>query len=467
VIFIRPSRQHRTSYNAPNEYNILNLRVPVIKERALQTEATSQSETRDESALRDDFKALLSLDAGLLADPYPLHRRLREQAPILRLDDSTVIVSSFALGSTVYRESTRFRGIEDRVMGFGGRLALLTEEDLELYRDFFTYERGWLTKINGERHRRVRTAAMRGFGRALLDEVHDSVVRRVDELLDDLAAQEEPDFMTFAERLPVLVIMDVMGAPDDNAGQVKDWCNAIAKIGGHSGPLTSEIVRAAHQGMVSYYEYVLRLLAEQRTRSDLPRTASTLLDASETDHLDEEELAALYILLMFAGHETTTSMLSNGILHLLGHRRQWEILCEDPAEHVPGAIEEILRYDAPVPFFAKETVETEELGGIELAPLTVVFIDNAAANRDPAVFENPDVFDITREPRPSLAFGLGVHFCLGAPLARLEGKVAFERLAERFPDMELAANVETLEYRPNYLLRGVTKLPVRLGRDHG
>lgn len=439
----------------------------------MQSETTTQGETRageasaDLSALRKEFNALLNQDHDLLVDPYPLHTRLREQAPILKLDETTAVVSSFELGSTVYRDSARFKAIEGRVMGFESRLALLGEEDLDLYRKFFEYRGGWLTNINGERHRRVRSAAMRGFGRALLEEIKGTLVQRVDMLLDQLAAQENPDFITFADRLPVYVIMDVMGAPAENAEQVKDWSNSIAMIGGHAGPLTPEIVRGSYEAMVAFQEYVAELIAEQRTRSNLPRTALTLMDASEADHLNEQELAGLYLLLLFAGHETTASLLTNGIVHLLQHREQWDMICKDPETYIPGAIEEILRFDPPVPFFAKETIEAQELGGLELGPHTMVFVDNAAANRDPAQFENPDVFDITRQSKQTLAFGLGVHFCLGAPLARLEGKVAFERLVQRFPDIELAADVDTLEYRPNYLLRGIMKVPVRPGRDRG
>src|SRR5262249_16529992 len=177
-------------------------------------------------------------------------------------------------------------------------------------------------------------------------------------------------------------------------------------------------------------------------------------------------LVAMYVLLLFAGHETTANLLTNGLRALLEHCDQWELLCGD-ASLAPAATDELLRYDAPTQLFRKYTLRDEELAGVTIPANTFVMCANAAANRDPRAFDDPDDLDIRRRPNDHLSLGYGVHYCLGAGMARMEGEVAFAALARRFPEIELAVEPSQLTYRPHSTLRGLLSMPISPGRDRG
>jgi len=177
----------------------------------------------------------------------------------------------------------------------------------------------------------------------------------------------------------------------------------------------------------------------------------------EGDRLTEAELYGTCSLLLVAGHETTINLIGNGTQALLQNRPQWELLCAQP-DLAKTAVEELLRYDSPVQMTSRLVMEPLTIGEQEFLPGSFVNLMLGAANRDTAVFENPHQLDITRKPNPHLAFGAGIHYCLGAPLARLEGQIAFTTLTRRFPNLHLTD--ETPQYRSNYILRGLESLPV-------
>jgi cytochrome P450 PksS len=191
-----------------------------------------------------------------------------------------------------------------------------------------------------------------------------------------------------------------------------------------------------------------------------------LLDASQGDKLTEQELVGTYVLLLFAGHETTANLFGNGLVALMQHRDQWERLCQDRSL-APTATEELLRYDAPTQFFAKRAAADEELLGTRIPAGTTIYVGNAAANRDPLAFAEPDDLDLARRPNDHLSLGKGAHFCLGAPVARLEGRIVLSALARRFPDITLAVDAGDLEWKRHVVLRGLKSLPVHPGRDRG
>jgi cytochrome P450 len=185
--------------------------------------------------------------------------------------------------------------------------------------------------------------------------------------------------------------------------------------------------------------------------------------AHEGDRLADQELTAMFVILLFAGHETTTNLIGNGLVELMRHRDQWERLCADPSL-VPAAVEELLRWVTPVQWLGRVATEPFELEGVQIEAGQTVFPILAAANRDPAAFRNPERLDISRpDAKNHLALGFGPHFCIGNALARLEGTVAFATLARRFPGLELAD--EHLGWRGNAMLRGLEALPVRLGPE--
>jgi cytochrome P450 len=206
------------------------------------------------------------------------------------------------------------------------------------------------------------------------------------------------------------------------------------------------------------------MVARHRRNPGRPGLVAALLDAEEGDRLTLEELVANVLLFLFAGHETTTNLLGNGVYQLLLHPGQWQLVCDDPSV-MPTAVEELLRFDPANQMMIRRAACDVELGGVEVAAGTGVMLLNASANRDPQAFADPDRLDVVRRPNDHLTFGQGVHFCLGAPLARLEGNVVFSTLARRFPELELAAAPEQLEWAAHPTLHGLVRMPVALGAE--
>jgi hypothetical protein len=412
------------------------------------------------SSLKHEVDRLLAHDPDVLRDPYPLYRRLREEAPVFTYDATTALVSTYAEAKTVYRDNDRFPSPERLDSKFEGRFALLSAEEMRLYDEWIAFESTRVSRMNGEQHRRVRSAGQRAFTPRRLEEMRATVTRLTDRLLDELEAEESADFMRFAYRLPLLVILDMMGVPHEDGPILKRWCDSIARPAGEN-PLRPETIRSAHSASSEFRAYVRELVRAHRRRPERTTLVAALLDASAEDRVSEPELLSMYVLVMFAGHETTTNMFGNGLLALLRHREQWQAVCGDPSL-VPGAVEEVLRYDAPAPFIYKSTIGDEQLAGVSLPAGTSVVVLNGAANRDPLVFDDPDGLDVTRRPNDHLSFGYGVHFCLGAGLARMEGDIGFRALVRRFPEVELATDPEQLSYLDNFTLRALRSLPVKL-----
>jgi cytochrome P450 len=218
--------------------------------------------------------------------------------------------------------------------------------------------------------------------------------------------------------------------------------------------------------LIAFRGYVHDLLEHQRHSQDPPELVRSLFHASAEDRLSEDELVGTYVLLLAAGHLTTTNLIANGLRALLGHPAQSQLLRNDPSL-APKATEECLRYDTPIMFPTTKIVTRDgvELEGVTVPHGTTVLICNAAANRDPAVFPDPDVFDITRSFNDHLSFGFGLHHCIGAPIARLEATTVFALLTRRFPDLSAAVDLNSLEYVRDSRHRQLVTLPVSLGRD--
>jgi cytochrome P450 len=213
--------------------------------------------------------------------------------------------------------------------------------------------------------------------------------------------------------------------------------------------------------MGEFRTYLDETLDEHRRTHDRSGLLAALMDA-EGDQLTSEELAANFVMLLLAGHETTTNLIGIGLFELLRHPDQWQALRDAP-ERVPSAVEELLRFVTPVQWVVRVPADDFEHGGVAIPQGQLVFLLLAAANRDPTAFSDPERLDITRSDETRhLAFGLGPHFCLGTSLARLEGRIAFEALVSRFPAMELAA--DNLRWRGNARLRGLESLPIALGQ---
>jgi len=300
-------------------------------------------------------------------------------------------------------------------------------------------------------HTRLRKLVSAAFTRRRTEALAPGIQQLADDLLDRLAEQDEADLITaVAYPLPIAVICRLLGVPDGDHHLFREWTAPLVVGGDMAGV---EAFTAAASALVTY---VRELLAEKRRRpaDDLLSALVAVRDGG--DQLSEDELTSMVYLLLLAGHETTVNLIGNGVLALLTHPDQLARLRAEP-ERLPAAVEELLRFDGPlqsaIPAIATEPVE---LAGVPIPEGANVVVGLLAANRD------PDRFDITREPPGHLAFGHGVHHCLGAPLARLEGRIALGSLIARFPDLRLAVPPAEIVRTPGFLMNGLAALPVRL-----
>jgi cytochrome P450 len=316
----------------------------------------------------------------------------------------------------------------------------------------------WLVFRDPPDHTRLRALLQRSFTPRQLEKNRERIQSTIDDLLDRALERREFDFIAdFAFPLPAMVIALLLGAPAEDIDALKGWSDRLASyLGGASDGRDN--FAEARDGVERLVEYFTALLGEKRRepRDDL---MSLMLRAEhDGDKLTPDEVVSNCVLLLFAGHETTTNLLGNGLYHLLHNPAQREILRRD-RRVTPDAVEELLRYDGPVPATAKVAARELEWHDrtIRKGQMVIPFI--ASANRDPRQFDAPDELDIGRRPGRHLGFGFGIHFCLGAPLARLEAQLAFDSLLRRAPELSLA---EEPRWKPMIFLRGLESLSLRV-----
>jgi cytochrome P450 len=279
-------------------------------------------------------------------------------------------------------------------------------------------------------------------------------------LLDEVAAQGEFEAMAdLANQLPVLVIAEMLGIPTQRHREFKAWSNAI--IASSAVPPHMPRPPEAIEATAALREFLSGEI-ERRRNHPGPDLISALIASQEAEVLTPGELLAFLILLLMAGNETTTNLIGNGLLALVRHPEQLARLRNDRSL-MACAVEEMLRFDSPVQGAIRLARQPANIGGVEIEPGTLVIVLLAAANRDPSRFDRPDVFDIARDPNEHIAFGHGIHFCLGAQLARLEGAIAIASVLDRFPHLALADPATPPSYRGSLFLRGLTALPLSIG----
>jgi cytochrome P450 len=385
------------------------------------------------------------------SNPYPLYKHWRETSPmhhseagfwtLTRYDDIVAVLrdDTFSVDPKNATAPEDFLGPppEDQSMfrELSGRVLLFTDPP---------------------DHTRIRGLVTKAFTRRRIEELRP----HVEDIVGDLLAgvHDEMDVIeNFAYPLPALVICELMGVPVSDRDRFKGLSGDIAPI---LDPFTEpETLQKAVNTAGLFVMYFADLIEKRRAdpQDDL---LSALVAAEEGgQHLNMEELIGLCVLLFIAGHETTQNLIGNGLHALLKNRTQLELLRDDRSLS-RNAIEELLRYDSPVQLTARSPLEDVEVSGEKIRKGEEVVVLLGAGNRDPDVFENPDALDITREKIPVISFGGGVHFCLGAPLARMEGQIAFTQLLSRFPNIELAEDEP--QYRDTLTLRGLKGLKVRL-----
>lgn len=377
-------------------------------------------------------------DPSFVADPYPVLHRLRAAAPVFWSERMGAwVVTRHADVRAAFRDP---RLSSDRIRPFHARLASpLKELVLPLCENLAL----WAVFNDPPQHTRLRALMNKAFTTRAIEGLAPRIAGIVDELLDGIATRGRAfDFhRDFAYPLPATVIAAMLGVPRADVDKLKGWSDDLAQfvLTSRANPDKYRRAAAGMAEMTEYFTQFIRRRAAEGGGEDV--TAALLAARDRDDRLSEAEIVATALLLLFAGHETTTQLLANGLLALLRHRGQFERLraAGDDDAAARNAVEEMLRFDGPSLTMVRVAAADFEWHGQRIGRGDRVFLFIAAANRDPAVFGDPDAFDIGRaNAGEHLTFGYGIHFCIGAPLARLEGRVAFPRLLHRFPSIALA-----------------------------
>ncbi|WP_315762242.1 MULTISPECIES: cytochrome P450 [unclassified Bradyrhizobium] len=374
---------------------------------------------------------LQDLTPGFYADPYPTYRALRDHEPVKRLRNGSYFLTRYDDLVTAYKNTKAFSSDKKR-------------EFAPKYGASLLYEHHTTSLVFNDppAHTRVRRLIMGALSPRAIAEMEPALIALVDRLLDAIEAKGKFELIgDFASAIPVEVIGNLLDVPHEERGPLRDWSLAI--LGALEPVLSPEQFSRGNEAVKDFLIYLEDLVARRRAKPGNPeRDVLTRLIQGEThgegngERLSEKELLHNCIFLLNAGHETTTNLIGNGLVALLQHPAEKRRLLQAP-ELIRTAVEEILRYESSNQLGNRMTTERVELGGITLEPGTFVTLCIGAANRDPAQFEDPERFDVTRISNKHLAFGTGAHQCAGMALARLEGAIAISRFLKRFPNYAL------------------------------
>ena len=393
-------------------------------------------------------------DPAFLADPFPLFRRLQDEDPchwsprlkawvLTRYEDVRRVCLDKEMSS-------------DRLRPY---FATLPPPEAQRIAGIMRYLSLWMVFRDPPEHTRLRRLTSKVFHVKSMHAMRPRIEALMQWLFDELGDRRAFDFIgDFAGPLPALVIMDMLGVPKEELAQVKRLSDDMALFIGSSrmAPEKYDIAEAATRAMAEFFR---AMVAARRARPQADLLSELVRLEDEGERLSDDELVATCILLLFAGHETTTNHIANGLLALLRFPAELEKLRADPAL-APAAVEELLRYDGPNGAQVRIVREPQELHGKPLKAGERVFILLNAANRDPRAYPDPDRVRIGRDGPPHLAFGFGMHICLGFPLARLEGQVALPAVLSRWPGIELAG--ARLDWLNSMVFRGMRSMPVRV-----
>ncbi|WP_045508851.1 cytochrome P450 family protein [Bacillus amyloliquefaciens] len=304
-------------------------------------------------------------------------------------------------------------------------------------------------------HSRLRSLVHQGFTPRMIEQLRTGIERITEELLDEMETKADPDIMRdFAAPLPFIVISELLGIPKEDRAKFQVWTSAMVD--------TSESGQdATNQALREFKQYMKTLIEEKRNHPGEDLTSKLIYAEEDGQKLSESELYSMLFLLVVAGLETTVNLLGSGTLALLLHKDQLENIKRQP-DTIQTAVEELLRYTSPVIMMANRwAIEDFTYKDVSIKKGDMIFIGIGSANRDPEYFDEPDTLNVARTPNRHISFGFGIHFCLGAPLARMEASIAFNALLKRFPNIELNGSSEDLTWRKNVFLRGLETLPVK------
>ena len=383
-------------------------------------------------------------------DPYPSYHLLRAQQPMYMTPLGFWVATRYEDVTQILRDKRFGKNFEGRMIEANGPEVF----DNPAYGSM----RHWMLMQNPPNHTRLRSLVAKAFTPRHLEALKPRIQSLVDELIDAVEDNGEMELINeFAYPLPLNVICDMLGIPVEDRVRFERGSRTSGRLIDPT-PMTPDELEDANKGFLEQQEYFLGLI-EERRRQPTDDLMTVLVQAEEEgDRLSEEELVANIILLFGAGHETTVNLIGNGMLALLSAPDQLDKLKRD-LSLVPGAVEEMLRFDSSVQLTSRTVFEDTEIGGVMVKAGETVMTLLGAANRDPENYDKPDEFDVTRQNVRPTSFGGGVHHCIGAPLARIEAQSALETLLRRLPGIR-AVGAGDADWRPTFTLRGLKSLPV-------
>ena len=384
-------------------------------------------------------------------NPHPLYHRLRTVAPVWHNPEfDELILTRWADCETVLRDPRWSSDPANSNMPEDMRGAIS--------------EAGVRTMLfmDPPDHTRLRRLVSKAFTPRAIESLRGHIGEIFDSLLADWNGDGSFEVMSgLAYPLPVIVICELLGVPVDDRYQMEGWSSDASRLLDFA-QIDEDIAMKGMIAAMNFINYFNGLFDARRAAPQDDLLTELIKAEDEGDKLTEEELRSIVLLLFVAGHETTMNLIGNGLFALLSHHDEWERLVADPSL-VPSAVEEALRYDGPVHLTGRIATRELEVAGHVVRKGGQVVTLLAAANRDPDKFPDPDRFDVGRTDNHHLTFSHGIHYCLGAALARLEGQVVFDRLVRSYPDLRLACDPDDVEYREHFVLRGLKSLPVTRG----
>jgi cytochrome P450 len=388
------------------------------------------------------------------ADPYPFYELLRENMPQFYWQDWNMWFFSRHEDCAAVLKDSRF-GHE--ILNHASREELGWGQVPEEQRALSDVINNWMLNRDPPDHTRLRGLVHKAFTPRMVEHLREFVRQMVIKALNQ--AQDEGGMevvSALAYPVPVAVIAELLGVPNQDRAVFSSWSRSLAM----TLELTDDerVYSEGSKAADEFRQYFQDLIAERRRNPKDDLLSALVMTELEGDRLNERELISMCVLLLVAGHETTVNLIGNGTLALLRHPDQYALLCADPDGLSKSAVEELLRYDSPVQLTTRFALEEVDMAGQHIRKGQQVATLLGAANRDPARFNDPSTLDITRADNPHLAFGSGIHYCVGSPLARLEAQIVFSEMARRFPMMQLMDDNPL--YRKTYVLRGVERLNV-------
>ncbi len=396
--------------------------------------------------MSDEYRYHLS-GKKIRSNPHPTYHRMRQDDPAYRIFDP--LHHKYAWYFTRYEDCVAL--LKDKRLLKSPKAA--DPSSAEPNPDDYGIDSLMLYQDPPD-HTRLRSLVHQAFTKKAIDQLAEKIEAHAKQLLDEMEGMRKVDLIeSYCFPLPMLTISEMLGMPKKDLKRFRTWTQAIIKM---------NTTMSRDAAAAEFLEYCQHIIAERRKSPSDDILSGLILANDDGNTLSNQELTSMILMLLAAGHETVINLIGNGMLLLMEHPDQMAKLKANP-DLIDTAVEEIMRYNGPVDCTSTRVApEDMELNGVKISKGELVFGLVLAANRDPEIFEDPDRFDITRDPNPHISFGGGIHYCIGAPLGRLEGSIAIHRLIERFPNIRTNLFFKKLKWTKSISLHGLRELPVKL-----